>query len=120
MTRIRIGNIEYRETAYLNATGTYEEIVLWSPNSYYGNKEMYLKNGFTENSDGSITKGSSTIDSSCFLNPESCISICTILWNKAHDEFDVKSVGVRAFTLSQNDRKNLMRILKLIGETNND
>ena len=118
MTKIRIGNIEYRESMHLDGTGTYEEIIRWFSNPYYNRKESMLKDGYSENPDGSVTKGSATISDSCFEYDENCVSIATILWNKTHDEFDVKSVGLRAFELNEADHKNLMRTLKLIGETN--
>lgn len=118
MTRIRIGNIEYRESRFLDGTGTYEEIVRWLSNGYYGKYDMMLNDGWRKTSDGSLSRGNTTIDSSCFIHQESCISIATILWNNSHDEFDVKSVGLRAFELKENDQRDFLRVLKLIGETN--
>lgn len=118
MTKIRIGNLEYREAKCLNGTGTYEEVVKWFPNEYYGKYDTMLNDGWRRTSDGSLTKGSTTIDSSCFTHPESCISIATILWNHSHDEFDVKSVGLRAFELKEDDQRDFLLVLKLIGETN--
>jgi len=117
-TKIRIGNIEYRETRYLDGKGTYEEIVRWFPNGYYGKRESMLNDGYVENGNGSLTKENFTVDGSCFENPETCCSVATIIWNNSHDEFDVKSVGTRAFDLDETDRKNFMKTLRLIEETN--
>ena len=118
MTRIRIGNVEYRETVRLDGNGTYEEIVRWFPNRHYGKRKSMLEDGYRENPDGSVTKGQTTVGRSCFDSPESCCSIAQIVWNRAHDEFDVMSVGLRAFELDGEDKENLMRTLKMIGETN--
>jgi len=116
--RIRIGNIEYCESKRPNGTGTYEEIVLLYPNKYFGKKESMLKDGYSENTDGSLTKGNTTISASCFAVQECRCLIATIVWNKSHDEFDVNSVGTRAFKLDDTNTKNFKRTLELIEEMN--
>lgn len=113
MERIRIGNLEYNPEKN-------EDIVLWFKNEYYGNEKNLLKEGYTKDDEGNFKKGCVTIHSSCFEHEFNCYVVATIIWNKHHDEFDVKSCGTRIFDLEDNDYKNFKKIIKFIEEKNNE
>ena len=117
MKNIKIGNIEYKEVKYGN--NRYEEIVKWYPNEYYNSQESMKKDGWIFDDDGSAHKDSFTVDSSMFKNEFYQYVIAYVEWNRAHDEFNIKSVGTRAFELDKENEKDFKTILRLIEETNN-
>lgn len=111
VTHIRIGNIEYR-----TCSGN-EEIVHWMPNGYYGRESEYEYDAATDSY--STADGSIHISGSFFRSPETCIVVAFVQWNKAHDEFDLRTVGIRPWEMNQDDTKNFVTILKYIEEVNN-
>lgn len=117
MKNIKIGNIEYQEVKYGN--NRYEEIIKWYPNEYYNSQESMKKNGWVFDDDGSAHKDSFTVGSSMFKNEFSQYTIAYVEWNRAHDEFNIKSVGTRAFELDKENEKDFKTVLRLIKETNN-
>lgn len=117
MKNIKIGNIEYQEVKYGN--NRYEEIIKWYPNKYYNSQESMKKDGWIFDDDGSAHKDSFTVDSSMFKNEFNQCVIAYVEWNRAHDEFNIKSVGTRAFELDKENEKDFKTILRLIEETNN-
>ena len=117
MKNIKIGNIEYHEVKY--GKDRYEEIVKWYPNEYYNSQESMKKDGWIFDDDGSAHKDSFTVDGSMFKNEFNQYVIAYVEWNRAHDEFDIKSVGTRAFELDKENEKDFKTILRLIKETNN-
>lgn len=117
MKNIKIGNIEYQEVKYGN--NRYEEIIKWYPNEYYNSQESMKKNGWIFDDDGSAHKDSFTVDSSMFKNEFIQYVIAYVEWNRAHDEFNIKSVGTRAFELDKENEKDFKTVLRLIKETNN-
>ena len=117
MKNIKIGNIEYKEVKY--GKDRYEEIVKWYPNEYYNSQESMKKDGWIFDDDGSAHKDSFTVDGSMFKNEFNQYVIAYVEWNRAHDEFDIKSVGTRAFELDKENEKDFKTVLRLIKETNN-
>lgn len=102
---MRIGNIEYRKV------GDNWEIVQWYPNLYYGKESEYTYDPGSE----CYTKPGScvNISKSCFACPESCIVIAFVVWNKSHDEFDIRSVGTRPWHLDE-DTESFNRIISYL------
>lgn len=117
MKNIKIGNIEYHEVKY--GKDCYEEIVKWYPNEYYNSQESMKKNGWIFDDDGSAHKDLFTVDGLMFKNEFSQYTIAYVEWNRAHDEFNIKSVGTRAFELDKENEKDFKTVLRLIRETNN-
>lgn len=99
----RIGNIEYRTVVLFNGH-KYIEIVRWVPNSLYGKEDEFEKSPFDTR-----TKNGVVYDDSCFKNPEVCYTIATIDYS---DEPDIKSVGMRAFDLNEQDEKDFKRLIR--------
>lgn len=111
VTHIRIGNIEYR-----TCRGN-EEIVQWSPNGYYGRESEYE---YDETTDSYSTKdGIIHISGNLFRSPETCIVVAFVQWNKTHDEFNLRTVGIRPWEMHADDTKSFITILKYIEEVNN-
>ena len=113
--RIRINNVEYRQTRKLNSEETYDEIVLWYPNPNYGAEEKMKSEGWMFDNDGAH-KDNVHYHIGCFKNPESCYTIADVEWNSAHDEFDIRSIGLRAFELNENDYRDFKDVLKHIAK----
>jgi hypothetical protein len=105
MSNIRIGNIELRT---VNAQ---QEIVAWYPNIYYGKEKDYKFNPATGMYDASEYHH---IHPSCFKHKESCYVIAFVNWNGAHDEFNLRTVGLRPWELEEKDTKDFLEILKHI------
>ncbi len=99
----RIGNVEYRTVVSINGH-KYVEIVRWVPNSLYGKEDEFEKSPFD-----SKTKNGAVYDNSCFKNPEVCYTIATIDYA---DEPDIKSVGMRAFDLDEQDEKDFKKLIR--------
>lgn len=99
----RIGNIEYRPAVSFDGY-KYIEIVHWVPNSLYGKEDEFEKSPFD-----SKTKNDTIYDDSCFKNPEVCYTIATIDYS---DEPDIKSVGMRAFDLNEQDEKDFKKLIR--------
>lgn len=111
MKNIKVGNIEYKVEK--------EEIILWYPNDYYKSQKRLRRDGYKMNSDGSMTKdGVITIHPSLFKDKMHCLTIAFINWDHEHDEFDVKSVGTRAFELNEDNEKTFKEILNKIKKQN--
>ena len=75
--KIRIENIECR------ISHNQYEFVKWYPNKYYGTKAQLIADGYElqpiHDHGFVLTKGNHTIYDSCFLNPEGCYTIATIV-----------------------------------------
>lgn len=99
----RIGNIEYRTVVSCNGQ-KYVEIVHWVPNSLYGKKDEFEKTPFD-----SKLKNGDMYDDNCFKNPEVCYTIATIDYS---DEPDIKSVGMRAFDLDEQDEMDFKKLIR--------
>jgi len=113
---MRYENIEYRTTSCLGKEGTYEEIVCWYKNPQYGTEKRLKKEGWTFDKDGDAHLDNCHIHHGMFKTKELCYTVAFVEWNNAHDEFDVRSVGKRAFELEGKDRENFMMILDKISE----
>lgn len=102
MRRKRIGDIELRK---INNNW---QIVRWYPNSFYGKENDFIKIG----DDFYQYKGKDNcyVHNDCFKNPESCYVIAFI--EGSEDEPDIRSVGMRAFELNEEDEKNFKQLLK--------
>jgi len=100
--KIRIENIECRfsQNQY--------EFVRWYPNKYYGTKNKLIEEGYQlhniHDDNFILTKGNHTIHDSCFLNPESCYTIATIVYDKKEYYTEIKSVGNRLLGLTKKER----------------
>jgi len=100
--KIRIENIECRfsQNQY--------EFVRWYPNKYYGTKNKLIAEGYElhniHDDNFILTKGNHTIHDSCFLNPESCYVIATIVYDKKEYYTEIKSVGNRLLGLTKKER----------------
>ena len=99
----RIGNIEYRTVVSFSGH-KYIEIVHWIPNSLYGKEDEFEKSSFDNK-----TKNGVVYDDSCFINPEVYYTIATIDYS---DEPDIKSVGMRAFDLEEQDEKDFKKLIR--------
>ena len=99
----RIGNIEYR-IAVSYSGHKYIEIVHWVPNSLYGKEDEFEKSSF----DTQI-KNEVCYDDACFKNREVCYTIATI---DCADEPDIKSIGMRAFDLNEQDEKDFKKLIR--------
>ena len=112
MENIKIGNLEYQAKD--------DSIVFWYPNEYYNAQKRLEKDGYEKLPDGSMSKkGVMTVHFSCFKNKFHNYVIADIEWNGAHDEFDVRSIGTRAFDLEGKDFKDFKNILREIEKQNN-
>lgn len=111
MENIRFGNVEYQAKD--------DSIVLWYPNEYYNAQKRLLKDGYRKLPDGSMSKdGVITIHFSCFEHKFHNYVVADIEWNGAHDEFDVRSIGTRAFDLDMKDFTDLKFVLREIERKN--
>lgn len=112
MENIRIGNLEYLAKT--------DEIVLWYPNEFYKAQKRLANDGYRKLPDGSMSKdGVVCINFSCFEHEFHCYTVADIDWHNDHDEFDVRSIGTRAFDLEGKDFTDLVGILRKIEEQNN-
>lgn len=105
MINIRIGNIELR------TVDKQQEIVAWYENTYYGKENEYKYNPET----GMYDAGEHChISPECFKHKQNCYVIATVGWNRAHDEFNLRTVGLRPWNLEEKDEKNFREILKVL------
>jgi hypothetical protein len=108
--KIRIENIECRfsQNQY--------EFVRWYPNKYYGTKSQLIAEGYElhniHDDNFILTKGNHTIHDSCFLNPESCYTIATIVYDKKEYYTEIKSVGNRLLGLTKKERNYFFEVYK--------
>jgi hypothetical protein len=108
--KIRIENIECRfsQNQY--------EFVRWYPNKYYGTKNKLIEEGYQlhniHDDNFILTKGNHTIHDSCFLNPESCFTIATIVYDKKEYYTEIKSVGNRLLGLTKKERNYFFEVYK--------
>jgi hypothetical protein len=108
--KIRIENIECRfsQNQY--------EFVRWYPNKYYGTKNKLIEEGYKlhniHDDNFILTKGNHTIHDSCFLNPESCFTIATIVYDKKEYYTEIKSVGNRLLGLTKKERNYFFEVYK--------
>lgn len=108
--KIRLGNIECRfgQERY--------EIVKWSPNSYFGAEEKMLAEGYerVEYAGGGFKfeKPYTTIDGSCFKNPESAYTIATLHYDEGEGCCDMMTIGTRLLELDKVDRKEFFKVYK--------
>lgn len=120
MKNIRINNVEYKTSTSLDGE-EYEEVILWYPNPRYGKEEDMKKDGWCFDEDGNAHKDNIHISSTCFKGKMNCYTVAYIEWNRAHDEYDIRSVGLRAFEFeNEDDQKDFLRVIKLIGEVNSE
>jgi hypothetical protein len=108
--KIRIENIECRfsQNQY--------EFVRWYPNKYFGTKDKLIAEGYKlhniHDDNFILTKGNHTIHDSCFLNPESCYTIATIVYDKKEYYTEIKSVGNRLLGLTKKERNYFFEVYK--------
>jgi len=108
--KIRIENIECRfsQNQY--------EFVRWYPNKYFGTKDKLIAEGYElhniHDDNFILTKGNHTIHDSCFLNPESCFTIATIVYDKKEYYTEIKSVGNRLLGLTKKERNYFFEVYK--------
>ena len=107
ITYERRGNIEYRAVCNIEENYIrYIEVVQWYPNPYYGKESEYIKLD-----DDTYVKDEESlcyVHSSCFQNPESCITLVII---SIKDEPDVRSIGLRPFELNEQDERDFKDII---------
>jgi len=100
--KIRIENIECRFTQ------NQYEFVKWYPNKYFGTKDKLIAEGYelivSQDDDFSLVKHNHHIHGSCFLSPESCYVIATIVYDKNEHCTEIKSVGNRLLGLTKKER----------------
>jgi hypothetical protein len=108
--KIRIENIECR------LSQNQYEFVRWYPNKYYGTKNKLIEEGYKlhniHDDNFILTKGNHTIHDSCFLNPEGCFTIATIVYNKKENNTEIKSVGSRLLDLTKKERNYFFEVYK--------
>ena len=106
--KIRIENIECR------ISHNQYEFVKWYPNKYYGTKAQLIADGYElqpiHDHGFVLTKGNHTIYDSCFLNPEGCYTIATIVYDKNEHCTEIKSVGSRLLGLTKKERNNFFEV----------
>ena len=107
MKRIRIGNIEFRETAGESKLG---EIVCWYTNPYFGKENEY--NWSIDGEHGYKEYPNCTVHKSCFVNEESCYVISFVDNCGEDEEPDIRSVGSRFVTLSDEDLSDYIEVCK--------
>lgn len=102
MKRKRIGDIELR------CVDETWQIVRWYPNPLYGKEDDFLK----IDDEYYQYKGTDNcyVHKFGFKNPENCYVIAFI--EGSEDEPDIRSVGMRAFELNEEDEKNFKQLLK--------
>ena len=70
----------------------------------YGKENEFEKSPFNNK-----IKDGVVYDDSCFKNPEVCYTIATIDYS---DEPNIKSIGMRAFELNEQDEKDFKRLIR--------
>lgn len=115
--RIRINNIECRQTIYKQRE---YEIIKWQKNNYYGTEEKLLSEGFErveyDNGDWGMQNGNYTVNSSCFKNPESCYVIAWLEPNYKEPDVNMCTVGGRLLELEQSELNTFMKVYKIAHE----
>ena len=113
--KIRINDFECRSSIYREDE---YEMVKWEINQYYGQEkfliewEGYEKVG-NDSSNWGLRKGSHTINSSCFKNPETCYVIATLKLNRREPDVDMETVGSRLLDLEPNELTEFMKVYRL-------
>jgi len=106
--KIRIENIECR------LSQNQYEFVKWYPNKYFGTKAQLIAEGYelivSQDDDFSLVKHNHHIHGSCFLNPESCYTIATIVYDKNEHCTEIQSVGSRLLDLTKKERNNFFEV----------
>jgi len=116
MKMIRIGDIEFKHDPEFEEHHTSEyTISKWFENEYYGKYDEYLKNGYVEDGE-MISKDNIHLDKNVFNGKQHRYIIASIRLNRAGDEFDIISYGTRCFELSDNDFKDLKRVIHIFEE----
>lgn len=114
---MRVGNIEMALRQDTISGDALYEILAYYPNPYYGREKEYVKDGEWFHPKDSPH---SSIHKDCFKNRQSCYVIAWIRWNRAGDEFDIHSVGTRAFDLDEEDERSLKKILAEMNRNEED
>lgn len=108
---LRVGNVEYR-TEPTSKGESVSEIVLWQKNHLYKNEDQLTEEGWNFDKEGNAVKGNRGIDASCFKDPMTCYTVARVDWNGS--EFNITSVGTRAFDLGEDDFQDFKKILELL------
>lgn len=112
--RVRINNIECRQTIYKPRE---YEIILWYPNQYYGREEAMIEDeGYKRveyDGDWGLSKNGYTVNSSCFKNPESCYVVAWLEPNYKEPDINLVTVGSRLLELSEEDRATFFRVYNI-------
>lgn len=117
--KIRINNIECRPTP-VNSSYEYE-ILQWYPNDYYGREHEMISDGWShediKEGEWRLTKGQTSVHSSCFKNPESCLVVAWLIPNRREPDIDMQTVGSRVLNLSESDRHDFFKVYGIAHET---
>lgn len=109
---MRLGNIELRSNIDLTNGGEYIEIIKWEKNPYY-KKPKDESTDFDNPKDHlKVTKiGTNTyLSVGCTKNPETSYTVATI---DIKEEPDIRSIGMRAFELNEEDDNNFRSLIPL-------
>lgn len=111
----RVGNIEF---CWSDMNKGYE-LLCKQPNPDYNGQERRKKDGWKLEKDGSMTKNISgcpcRIDSSCFKGKESSYVLAFVEYHG--DGFDLRTVGLRPWELSEEDTKSFKAVLDFVSHT---
>ena len=93
---IQINDIQFRTTTETNG-----EFLCWSPNSYYGKLEEYLKNGWVDKGDRVVQTEpyGSSMSKTLFELKETCYVVAWLKYDNKNHVCDLKTVGDRLLRL---------------------
>lgn len=114
--KIRINDIECRA---IKSKHYDYEMVKWYENPYYGKEQEYIDNGYekVEYPGGwGLRSDHTTVNESCFKNPESCYVVAFLIINKGEPDVDMQTVGSRLLELSSEERQTFFEVYKLAND----
>lgn len=110
---VRHGNIslELRHSCLTDPDRTDYEILHYYPNPYYKREKDFVFDKDGEWAHSKKDPAHYHVHRDCFKREQSCYVVAFLEWNSAGDEFDIRSVGSRAFRLNAKDARDLRKVI---------
>lgn len=114
--KVRINNIECRKYNHVHKDReVMYELILWTPNTYYGREKEYRDLGWTDSFGGNFLRNESgsSIPISAFELKETCIVVAWLKLNRSEPDVYLESVGSRILELDKEDLRDFFDVYEI-------
>jgi hypothetical protein len=108
--KIRINQIEFRNSCNTYPSVDKGEFLIWSPNERYGKIKEYLNKGYTNEGDHLRSPNGGYISLSLLESKELCIVIGWLKYDKKEGCCTLESVGPRLLDLTEEQREDFFEV----------